>query len=306
MSLRGSSADSSSSWRAEPVGDLVVDLGAEHDDALVQQPGGQLVVERPGVHGRSGAVVMGSPPDSGIRWCPLHGGAPRGRAAPRGSLPTADGGMARERPGVRRSGGPLRGCAHRVPQEVPRQRRHDARPHADSSPSSPSSSRRCPWPRRCRRRPRRSQGPRSPTRSSARPTAPTPRWPTTTATTTTSPRPGSSDVVMRTGAHHLRSAGPRRSRVIGCAPTRRRPCGRHTCRNDQQPVVPVLLRRQGGGAPGHTSPRVPAPTRSGRTPSGATSTSCPTTDGRSTAAVLNSTAPNYMMFSAFTHSDDLQ
>ncbi len=33
---------------AEPVGDPVVDLGAEYDDALVEQPGGQLVIEHPG------------------------------------------------------------------------------------------------------------------------------------------------------------------------------------------------------------------------------------------------------------------
>jgi hypothetical protein len=39
---------------AQPVGDPVVDLGAEHDDALLQQPGGQLLVERPGQRGISG------------------------------------------------------------------------------------------------------------------------------------------------------------------------------------------------------------------------------------------------------------
>jgi hypothetical protein len=34
---------------AQPVGDRILDLRAEHDDALVQQPRGHLVVERPGV-----------------------------------------------------------------------------------------------------------------------------------------------------------------------------------------------------------------------------------------------------------------
>ena len=33
---------------AEPVRHPVVDLGAQHDDALVQEPGGQLVIQRPG------------------------------------------------------------------------------------------------------------------------------------------------------------------------------------------------------------------------------------------------------------------
>src|SRR5208282_6426143 len=77
---------------AEPVRHPVVNLGAEHDDALVEEPGGQLVIEHPGERCGLGHGSLHSLP--ALRSGAGHPAAPstmvRAAGAGQDNLPTAE------------------------------------------------------------------------------------------------------------------------------------------------------------------------------------------------------------------------
>jgi hypothetical protein len=68
---------------------VVIDFGAEDDDALVKQPGDQLIIERPRHHGLACYCCVHDRPVSG--WVPVFSPTMGGRtAAGQGNLRTAE------------------------------------------------------------------------------------------------------------------------------------------------------------------------------------------------------------------------